>query len=130
MPDEVRALTAELHRTNRLLGQVLERLDAIEAETAELRAASRTDRWRAWWHRSVTALVVLLVAGLVFVAVDQRQQRIERCEAISEAFDAYTTALADFVSVGADATPEQTDRFEARVDVFRAEIQTRLADCT
>ena len=123
MPEEVKALTRELHEANRQLRLVLNRLDDIEDRID-------TERTRAWWHRGVSLLLVLLVAALALVAVEQRRSEAENCAAITEAFDVYTEALAAFASARAERTPEEQASFDARVDVFRAEIAARLADCS
>ena len=123
MPEEVKALTRELHEANRQLALVLGRLDGIEKRI-------NTERTRAWWHRGVSLLLVLLVGALSLLAIEQRRSEAENCEAITSAFDAYTEALAAFASAGADRTPDEQARFDARVDVFRAEIAARLADCS
>jgi len=113
--DELKAVRLEL-------GKVLNRLDTLDRH-------ARTERKRAWWHRGVSAAIVVLVIGLGLVAWEQHRSRSESCEAIREAFDVYTDALAGFSSDGSDRTPEQQDQFDQRVVVFRAEIQTRLAAC-
>lgn len=115
-------LTAELRLVRESLDLVLARLDALDRQ-------AKTERTRAWWHRGVSLTLALLVVGLGLVAWLQWEQRAANCDAITEAFDTYTEALAGFSTAGADRGPEAQDRFDERVEVFRAEIATRLADC-
>ena len=118
-PDEI---TEALHGVRYELGRIVSRLDDLD----EL---AKTEKRRAWWHRGVSLVLVLLVAGLSVVAWRQYDQRTRNCDAIADAFDLYTIALAGFSNEGADRTPQEQDRFDERVELFRAEIQTRLADC-
>lgn len=120
MPDEVRALTDELHAVLKELRRVGNRLDQIEHK-------ARSEWRKSWWHRAVSALLLIVVLTLGRIAVDQSNAVVERCNAIREAFDVYTDALAGFAL--AERGPAEQESFDARVDVFRAEIQTRLADC-
>jgi hypothetical protein len=122
MTSETRALTDELHAVLKELRRVGDRLDTIENR-------ARAEWRRSWWHRAVSAIVVLLVVGLGMVVHEQRQAVQGRCEAIRDAFDTYTDALAGFASAQADRTAVEEEAFDRRVDVFRAEIHTRLTDC-
>lgn len=122
MTQETRALTDELHAVLKELRRVGDRLDSIENR-------ARSEWRRSWWHRAVSALVVLAVAGLVSLTIQQERAVQARCDSIREAFDIYTDALAGFSNAQADRTEAEQDAFDRRVEVFRAEIQTRLADC-
>jgi hypothetical protein len=115
-------LIAELHAAVFELRRVGDRLDTIEGK------ARSEWRW-SWWHRLVSAIVVILLLGLGAVVQQQRAGVADRCDAIRDAFDTYTSALAGFSSAQADRTPEAEAAFDQRVEVFRAEIRTRLADC-
>jgi hypothetical protein len=119
---ETRALTEELNAVLRELRRVGDRLELIENR-------ARAEWRRSWWHRAVSALLVLLIVGVGVVVHEQRQAVEARCAAIRDAFDTYTDALAGFSSASADRTDTEQDAFDARVDMFRAEIRTRLADC-
>lgn len=122
MTSETRALTDELHAVLKELRRVGDRLDQIENR-------ARAEWRKSWWHRAVSALVLLLVLALGLVAWNQDQAVGARCNAIRQAFDTYTDALAGFSSATADRTPAEQEAFDQRVDLFRAEIQARLADC-
>lgn len=122
MTEEVVQLTEELAGVRRSLDLILERLTVMDR-------SAKKERRRAWWHRGVSVALVLIVIALGVIAWQQYRQRTANCEAITEAFDTYTEALAAFSTAGSDRNPEEQDRFDARVDVFRAEIATRLADC-
>jgi hypothetical protein len=122
MTSETRALTDELHAVLKELRRVGDRLDKIEDR-------ARSEWRKSWWHRAVSALVLLLVLALGRVAFDQHRAVDARCAAIRDAFDTYTDALAGFSSQGAERTDAEQDSFDRRVDLFRAEIRTRLADC-
>ena len=122
MTSETRALTDELHAVLKELRRVGDRLDQIEN-----RAQSE---WRkSWWHRAVSALVLVLVLALGRVAWAQEEAVNDRCDAIRDAFDTYTDALAGFSTASAVRSPAEQEAFDARVEVFRAEIRTRLSAC-
>jgi glucan phosphoethanolaminetransferase (alkaline phosphatase superfamily) len=122
MTSETRALTEELHAVLRELRRVGDRLDQIENR-------ARSEWRKSWWHRAVSALLLLVVLALGQVAFTQQQAVDARCDAIRDAFDTYTDALAAFSTASAERTDAEQDSFDRRVDLFRAEIRTRLADC-
>ena len=122
MSEEAEEITEALLGVRYELSRIATRLDDLDEHAA-------TEQRRAWWHRGVSVVLVVLVIGLGVVAMRQYDQRIKNCEAIAEAFDLYTIALAGFSNEGADRDPEAQERFDERVELFRAEIQTRLADC-
>lgn len=119
---ETRELTEELHAVLKELRRVGDRLDQIENR-------ARAEWRKSWWHRGVSAIVVLLVIGLGMVVYEQRQAVEGRCDAIRSAFDTYTDALAGFSSENTDRSASEEEAFDRRVELFRAEIRTRLADC-
>ena len=122
MSEEADEITEALIGVRYELSRIVNRLDALD----ELAA---TEQRRAWWHRGVSLVLVLLVVGLSFVAFRQYDQRAKNCRAIAEAFDLYTVALAGFSNEGNDRPPAEQERFDERVELFRREIQTRLAAC-
>lgn len=122
MTAETRALTDELHAVLKELRRVGDRLEQIEHR-------ARSEWRKSWWHRAVSALVLVLVLAVGQDAWDQRRQVTERCEAIRDAFDTYSDALAGFASVDAGRTPSEQESFDQRVELFRAEIRARLSAC-
>lgn len=111
MPEEVRRLTSELHATNRLLRDVLARLDSIEGR-------AKTEWRRAWWHRLVSLLLVALgVAGLLF----WRHDRIRECEMSNEARADTRAAIVESL-LAITAGSEDPERFAPMID----RVQTRL----
>ena len=111
MPEEVRRLTSELHATNRLLRDVLARLDSIEGR-------AKTEWRRAWWHRLVSALLVVIVAaGLLF----WRHDRIRECEMANEARADTRAAIVESL-LAITAGTEDPERFAPMID----RVQTRL----
>lgn len=123
MTEETRALTEELHAVLGELRRVGDRLDAIEGR-------AQSEWRRAWWHRAVSVALVVVVVGLGWMSLLQAQAVDDRCDAIRDAFDVYTDALAQFATQGIERPAAVQDAFDRRVDLFRAEIRTRLADCS
>ena len=111
MPEEVRALTNELAAVRRELHRVLERLQAIDSR-------ARTEWRRAWWHRLVSALLVVIVAaGLLF----WRQDRIEECERSNDARADTRAAIVESL-LAITAGTEDPERFAPMIE----RVQTRL----
>lgn len=113
MPDELRALTTELHRTNEGLRDVLDRLDTIEGR-------SDVEWKRAWWHRLVSALLIAIVLAM---SLWWRQDTIRNCEASNGHRADTRHAITETVV----AIVERSDNPDQLTPVVER-IQTRLAD--
>ena len=109
MPNEMRALTEELHAVNVMLGLVVDRLDASDRRASRHRLGS--------WLLAV-ALLVTLGLGAFFV-VDGRNEDRRICQAVRGSAEALI-AVTERPSDGEPRTPEQQERRDRLVAEYRA----------